>query len=373
MKTLTFVASLAKFGGIETVFCYEAALLCGKYNINLLSQRKLPENIRQFCDAHSIKYVDVLPKTSWRHPFKKIAYKISKKKFVKKSIKCMESSDIVIDFKNGNSERLIKKVKHLKAEKVLWIHGGMPFVQDYMRHTDFPFFDKIVCLTDAVKEKLCQKYPQMQQRFVRIYNPMDFEKMKKSAEAPLKDVKDERFFTHVSRIDKDKDIKTLIDGYNLYFENSSARLTPPLYIIGDGTERKHMEAYAQTKSAAKQIRFLGMRANPFPYMKKAAAVILSSPAEGLACVLLEALCVTKGVVVSSDCPEGPKEILADGKFGKLFQTGNAGALADVLQKIDEGKITHDMFTKGLEKHLDKFRMETIQKQLIDLFEDHINE
>ena len=232
MKTLTFVASLGSFGGIETVFCYDVALLREKYNIILISNRKLSQTIRRFCDTHGVKYIDVLEKTSWLHPIKKIAYKISQKKFIKKSIRCMESSDIVIDFKNGNSERLIKKVKHLKAEKVLWIHGGLPFVEDYMRHTDFPFFDKIVCLTDALKEKLSLKYPEMKQKFIRVYNPMDFEKMKKSAEAPLKDVKDERFFTHVSRIDKDKDIKTLIDGYNLYFQKNKGSLTPPFILSG---------------------------------------------------------------------------------------------------------------------------------------------
>ena len=55
-------------------------------------------------------------------------------------------------------------------------------------------------------------------------------------------------------------------------------------------------------------------------MKKSDALVLSSKFEGLPNVLLEALTLKK-LVISSNCPTGPKEILDHGKGGLLFKTG----------------------------------------------------
>lgn len=103
-------------------------------------------------------------------------------------------------------------------------------------------------------------------------------------------------------------------------------------------------------------------------MKKAQAVILSSPSEGLPCVLIEALCCGEGVVVSSDCPDGPREILQNGQFGKLFEVGNAEALSQIMEQITSKQITRDMFIKGLKEHLRKFSFKGKMQEFSDLFE-----
>ena len=58
----------------------------------------------------------------------------------------------------------------------------------------------------------------------------------------------------------------------------------------------------------------GFVANPYAYMAHGAAFALSSRWEGLPGVLIEALFC--GVpTVSTDCPGGSREILADGRYG----------------------------------------------------------
>ena len=66
--------------------------------------------------------------------------------------------------------------------------------------------------------------------------------------------------------------------------------------------------------------------NPFKYMAHASVTALSSEYEGLPGVLIQAM-ACGCPVVSTDCPGGSREILEDGRYGRLVPVGNAAELA----------------------------------------------
>lgn len=129
----------------------------------------------------------------------------------------------------------------------------------------------------------------------------------------------------VGELSARKDFATLI--------RACARLrrTRPcrLLILGEGRRRDRLLALAAELGVADDVALPGFVANPYPAMRAAAAFALTSQWEGLGIVLVEALALGTPVV-ACDCPSGPREVLADGRYGPLVAVGDDAALAAAL-------------------------------------------
>ncbi len=127
------------------------------------------------------------------------------------------------------------------------------------------------------------------------------------------------------RLTRQKDFSTLIRAF------ARLRKTRPvrLLILGDGPEREPLMQLAQTLGIDGDLDLPGHVDNPHAWMAKADLFVLSSAWEGSPNVLTEALaCGTP--VVSTDCPSGPREVLADGRYGPLVPVGDDAALAAAM-------------------------------------------
>ena len=74
---------------------------------------------------------------------------------------------------------------------------------------------------------------------------------------------------------------------------------------------------------------IGRIQNVYPYMKNAKALILSSLWEEVGFVIVEAA-LSNLFVISSNCPNGPKEFLENGKAGYLFESNKKDNLTEKL-------------------------------------------
>jgi glycosyltransferase involved in cell wall biosynthesis len=104
-----------------------------------------------------------------------------------------------------------------------------------------------------------------------------------------------------------------------------------LMVLGEGPERRKLELQARQLGVADDVRLLGWCENPYPILVRAAAFAMTSNREGFGNVLVEALrCGCP--VVATDCPSGPAEILAGGRFGELVPVGDVDAVAAALAR-----------------------------------------
>ncbi len=132
----------------------------------------------------------------------------------------------------------------------------------------------------------------------------------------------------VARLTRAKDMTTLLRAFALLRARRAARLL----ILGEGEERKRLQALVDRLGLGGDVDLAGFTANPYPAIAAASALVVSSRREGLPTVLIEALALGTPVV-STDCRSGPREILEGGRLGRLVPTRDPEALADALEAV----------------------------------------
>ena len=104
-----------------------------------------------------------------------------------------------------------------------------------------------------------------------------------------------------------------------------------LLIFGEGEDRKKLENLIKKNNLENNIKLMGYSDNVFQYMKYSQAFILSSLWEDPGFVLVEAA-MCNLFIISSNCKNGPEEILNYGMGGMLYETNKKG---DLEKKLDE--------------------------------------
>ena len=178
-----------------------------------------------------------------------------------------------------------------------------------------------------------------------IYNPLDKKKITDKAKISFKKnpfkIKNSLKLISVGRLVDQKDHLTLLRS----IKNIKNKIKVELILIGQGKNKIFLNNYIKINRLEKNVKILGYKKNPYPFIRYSNILVLTSKYEGLPNVLLEAITL-KRFVISSDCPTGPKEILDNGKGGMLFKTGNYRDLSKKIilcnnqTKLIKRKINH---------------------------------
>jgi glycosyltransferase involved in cell wall biosynthesis len=165
-----------------------------------------------------------------------------------------------------------------------------------------------------------------------IANPLDVDDLRTRAQQPLVhpwlEPGSPPLLLAAGRLEAEKDFLTLLQAVALLVQERPLRLI----ILGEGSQRRTLEARRAALGLDAVVALPGFSANPMAWMGRAAGVVLSSRWEGLPGVLLQAM-ACGAPVVSTDCPHGPREILENGAWGELVPVGDAPALAAAISRL----------------------------------------
>lgn len=198
----------------------------------------------------------------------------------------------------------------------------------------YPWADAVVAVSAGVKEDLRRIAAPRSLRLEVVGNPLPLDEMPAMAAVAPADpwfAKGGRpVFLAVGRLSPEKDFATLLRAFAEVRERRAARLV----ILGEGGERAALERLVRRLGISEDVRLPGTRLNPYAYMVRSSALVLSSYCEGAPTVLFEAL-VLGCRVVATDCPSGPREILDGGRLGRLVPARNPHALAMAMEAVVE--------------------------------------
>ena len=194
--------------------------------------------------------------------------------------------------------------------------------------------DEIVAVSAGVADDLAESTGLPRESMTVVVNPVVtptvIERARAKADHPWLAEGQPPVVLGIGRLTYQKNFSLLLDAFAVVARERPARLI----ILGDGEERGELLERAVALGLEDRVDLPGFVQNPYAFMSRAAAFVLSSRYEGLPTVLIEALyCGAR--IVSTDCPSGPREILRDGALGELVAVGDerglAAAIAEALE------------------------------------------
>lgn len=239
-------------------------------------------------------------------------FKFLLKKFTS-SIENKIDFDKIIAFEEGIHLRLIASA--FKATKISWIHCDYKSYNEMFRtnlskeYKLFSQFDKIICVSRTTKKSFINFFPILEHKTEHIYNILNSEEIKKDANKEIYDkkfIKDDFIIVSVGRLHSIKQFEKIPYIVNQII-NKQKDIKFKWYIIGDGDSSvkncitKEIEQY----QLQDKVICLGSKNNPYPYIKKANLLVVTSLSEAYPCVINEAK-ILNTPVLSSNFDSAPE-------------------------------------------------------------------
>ena len=188
-----------------------------------------------------------------------------------------------------------------------------------------------------------------------VNNPLNVDEIQKKAYIP--DIEG-NYIISVGRVTPSKNISFLLESYK--YARDHLRLSMPLVIVGDGHDMQNIKSKIEELELGLHVRLLGLLSNPFPWVKNASLLTLTSFAEGFGMVLVEALCChTK--VLSTKSKGGVKDIMVDELENYLVDFDIEMFAKKMVETLNEKK------EWDFDRYTQKFKSEEIVKRYKELY------
>jgi glycosyltransferase involved in cell wall biosynthesis len=189
---------------------------------------------------------------------------------------------------------------------------------------------QIIVVSSGIGDDLMRYVKVRPSSIKTIYNPFHFDKIGKLASKSFKlpsKIIGKDYLLHIGALTiQQKRQDVLIKAFAL------SGLTCNLVLLGKGKDERKIRALIKSHGLSDRVFLAGFQANPYPWIKRARMLILSSDYEGFGNVLVEAMALNTPAL-STNCPTGPSEIFSHGMRECLVPNGNIQALAEKMRKF----------------------------------------
>jgi glycosyltransferase involved in cell wall biosynthesis len=204
--------------------------------------------------------------------------------------------------------------------------------------------DALICVSeDMVKEYDAILGPSKYQCIYNVIQDADTsQKMSEPVDDPWFKDNSIPMVISAGTLSRRKGFADLIFAMKIVTQKKAIRLT----ILGEGHLRLELQALIQSEGLSGAVRLLGFHENPLRYFSKSNVFVLSSYAEGMPNVLVEAM-MCGCTPVSTDCPTGPRELLQEDKYGYLVPMHDPEAMAAAIERALDRPISPALLAEAV--------------------------
>lgn len=275
--------------------------------------------------------------------------------------------DIEISFLEGMPLKL-GALRTTAARKATWVHADL-FTHRYEAGQFFPGeelrcynkMDVVVNVSKDCEAAFCRRFPDCTAEKRVIYNPIDRAKIERMAGEYDIDRNDNVMTViTVGRVTPQKKTERLLQVAQMA---RKAGLPVRFKWVGDGELRQQMETLRDEMNLSDTVEFVGFTKNPFPHIKAADIMMVTSDFEGFCLVICEAMCL--GVPVISTRTAGPTEIIGNDNYGVLTDL-SPEALYEALRHWIDNPEGRKAVAKNALIRPDTYSVDTTIKYLYNL-------
>lgn len=372
MKRLMFVAQALWIGGIETALVNLLKRLdYNKYDVTciiMIDNQKLANQLPKQCRLivadreHKVSFSEA-------YPFRRIYHLIEKPntnskirlaewrilQFCLRGIEAdkyaayirrqliNEHYDTCIIFSDRCAEIAVKAIK---ADKFLMFyhHGAMR--KEFHDEYGYRLSEKIIVVSETLAQRLREFRPKYADKIVAINNIVDVDGVCKKSLEETKEIFSEDKFNMVScgRIAKEKGLDLAARACAILAQKGVDDID--WWIVGGGPEEKVLHELVRNLGIESQVHFLGMKENPYPYIRKADLFIQPSRFEGHSVTIMEARVLAKPILATK---EAAQEQIENGVTGMLCEV-DANKIAEGIRELHDNRDVCDSYHQRLKGH-----------------------
>ncbi len=330
-KKLLFTAYSLNLGGIETALINLVNRInLDKYEVDILLEKKegiFLDTVKKEINIAEYKVYDNKNKIirKFLNLFKRLIYTII-------NYQTYDFSCCYATYSLSGS----KLVKIASENNSIYVHSNYEYL--YPTEASFKdFFDKrgikqfkhIIFVSNEAKETFTKYYENLKDKCLVFNNFIDIKEIKEKSKEKIKEekLKNKKLLVFVGRLDDNS--KKLKRAIHLVKEIKELEL----WIIGDGQDRKMYQEEVNHQKLAQRIKFFGTKRNPYPYMKKADYIILTSDYEGFPVTYLEAIALNIPLITTIDVSDDKIKIGID--YANMISKNEKEMVKQVKEIIKE--------------------------------------
>lgn len=337
---IRFMEELVQFCDVTLILSQNVGELLGEVprGVQIITDKMIPfremfvKDIKSFRVGYVIRDLNYyLRVKTGRDNIDNYRYIVERHPYIVKDV-----FDCAISYHGQSPERLLNLIYRIHSrKKAVWIHGEMSFPEDQCRRMEkyYRKMDQYFFVSKPTKDAFIQKINIDPTKTTVYYNRLNGQEILEKSQEAMKDIFPEETVNllTVGRVSPEKG-QDMIP--KIVRELNDKGYAVRWYVIGDGPSLDRLKGLIQKENVGDRVVLLGVKNNPYPYMKACDIYVQPSYTEGYSTTICEAGILGKAIIGTKPSG-GIRDQIENGESGLIVESTVEGLEQGIIRLLEE--------------------------------------